>query len=94
VNDVTDICIVTQGTGLQYPNRCQGNITDVEVGHFHRVLPDARIAMLTYWQCCILRACNVPEGSGFCRDLATQTCDQGKFFAGESVRCLFILYFT
>ncbi|KAN0071736.1 hypothetical protein V8E54_010332, partial [Elaphomyces granulatus] len=50
--------------GLQHPNGCQGNITDVE--------------------CCILRTCNVPEGSGFCRDLATQTCDHGKFFAGES----------
>ncbi|KAN0071735.1 hypothetical protein V8E54_010331 [Elaphomyces granulatus] len=52
----------SHSAGLQYPNKCRGNITDIE--------------------CCLLQTCDVPEGSGYCRDLATQTCDQGKFFAG------------
>ncbi|KAH1303691.1 hypothetical protein KXV37_006161 [Aspergillus fumigatus] len=34
--------------------------------------------------CCLHRRCTVSEGTGYCRDVSNQTCEEGAYFAGTS----------
>ncbi|GFG10464.1 hypothetical protein IFM5058_04938, partial [Aspergillus udagawae] len=73
---------------IQPFNDCSGGIGDGEC------LPASQCVGIVYtnqcqsdpsdYTCCLQRRCTVSEGTGYCRDMSNQTCEEGAYFAGTS----------